>query len=149
MFYGVYRHKLNSRNQLTIPSRFREAIDEERDGKGFYLFRDERDPYLHLYTPAEMRRVVEAARAGSLGRDQDFLRLFFSRFTPVECDPQGRIVIPAEIKDAAGLAQEVVVVGASRRIEIWSAPEWDAYETARKQAYEEKLGHVAEGIFGL
>lgn len=149
MFYGVYRHKLNARNQLTIPSRFREAIDEERDGKGFYLFRGEKDPYLHLYTPAEMRRVVEAARAGSLGSDQDFLRLFYSRFTPVECDPQGRVVIPAEIKDAAGLAQDVVLVGANRRVEIWSAAQWDAYETARREAYEEKLGRVAEGIFGL
>lgn len=149
MFYGVYRHRINARNQLTVPSRFREAIDEARDGKGFYLFHDEKDPYLHLYTPAEMTRVVGSARAGAHGRDQDFLRLLYARFTPVECDPQGRIVIPAEVKAAAALPQDVVLVGANRRIEIWSAEAWDRYEAGKRAAYKEKLGQAAEDIFGL
>lgn len=147
MFFGRFEHRLNIKNQLTIPSSFRAAIDEIKEGKGFRLFVAEKR-CLYLFTPRGIEEVVEQARSKG-GADQDFLRMFYAQIVHVECDSQGRVVIPAAMKEATGIKQDVVLVGAHRRVEIWNPEEWAAYEKEHGTEYEAKLGAIVKDVFGL
>ncbi len=148
MFFGKFEHRLNTKNQVTVPASFRAAIDETREGKGFFLFVAE-SRCLYLFTPKGMEDVVERARSKWGGTDQDFLHLFYSKIVQVECDSQGRIVLPAHMKEAVGIEQDVVFVGTHRRVELWNPAKWQAYEREHVAEYENKLGAVVKDVFGL
>jgi transcriptional regulator MraZ len=148
MFFGTYHHKLNSKNQVTVPSRLRAAVDEGTEGQGFYLFVAESN-CLYLFTPRGIDEVVERARSKWSGSKQDFLRMFYARIAPVECDGQGRIVVPAAMKESVGISKDVVFVGAHRRVELWNPDTWSTYEKSHRDEYGQKLGMVVEDVFGL
>lgn len=147
MFFGRFEHRLNSKNQVTIPSSFRAAVDESKEGKGYRLIVAEKR-CLYLFTPKGIEDVVEQARSKG-GADQDFLRMLYSRIVHVECDAQGRLVIPAHMKEAVGIAQDVILVGAYRRVEIWNPDLWTEYEKQHGADYEAKLGVIVKDVFGL
>ena len=148
MFFGKFEHRLNSKNQVTIPASFRSAIDEAKEGKGFFLFVAE-SSCLYLFTPKGMRDVVEHARARLGAANHDFLRNLYSRIVQVECDSQGRIVLPAAMKSAVGIEQDVVFIGAKERVELWTPEKWQEYEKQHAAEYEQKLGAVVRDVFGL
>jgi MraZ protein len=148
MFFGKFEHRLNSKNQVTVPASFRAAIDEAKEGKGFFLFVAE-SRCLYLFTPRGMEEVVERARSKWGGSDQDFLHLFYSKIVQVECDSQGRVVLPAQMKEAVGIEQDVVFVGTHRRVELWNPAKWQEYEKQHVTEYENKLGAVVKDVFGL
>ena len=77
MFYGIFHHRLNSKNQVTVPLRFREAVDEAQEGKGLFLFMAEKE-CLYLLTPKAMDEVAERARAH--GGKKGFMRVFYCFF---------------------------------------------------------------------
>ena len=61
----------------------------------------------------------------------------------------GRIVLPAHMKAAADIAQDVVFVGARQRMELWNPEKWREYEKQHGAGYEQKLGAVVKDVFGL
>jgi MraZ protein len=148
MFFGTFEHRLNTKNQVTVPASFRGAIDESKEGQGFFLFVAE-SHCLYLFTPRGMEEVVQRARSKWGGSDQDFLHMFYSRIVRVECDAQGRMVVPAPMKEAVGIGQDVVFVGAHQRMEIWNPEKWRAYEKSHAAEYQSKLGAVVRDVFGL
>jgi len=148
MFFGKFEHRLNSKNQVTVPASFRAAIDESREGKGFFLFVGE-SSCLYLYTPKGMKDVVEQARNMLGATNQDFLRNFYASIVRVECDGQGRIVLPTKMKADAGIKQDVVFVGANQRVDIWAPEKWEQYRKETAGAYQAKLNAVVTQVFGL
>jgi DNA-binding transcriptional regulator/RsmH inhibitor MraZ len=58
-------------------------------------------------------------------------------------------VLPAVMKEAVGIDQDVVFVGAHRRIEIWNPGQWDVYRSEHEKEYGQKMGLVAGEVFGL
>jgi MraZ protein len=148
MFFGKFEHRLNSKNQVTVPASFRAAIDESKEGKGFFLFVAE-SQCLYLFTPRGMEEVVERARSKEGSSDQDFLHLFYSKIVQVECDSQGRIVLPVAMKEAVGIAQDVIFVGTHRRVELWNPAKWQEYEKQHAGEYDSKLGAIVKDVFGL
>jgi MraZ protein len=148
VFYGSYHHRLNTKNQVTVPSRLRDAIDEAKEGKGLYLFVAEPN-CLYLFTPLGVQEVVARAQSKWASGQQDFLRMFTSKISPVECDGQGRIVLPAQMKDAVGIGSDVVFVGAHRHVELWSPERWEEYQKQHGADYGQKLDLVVGEVFGL
>jgi MraZ protein len=150
MFFGKFEHRLNSKNQVTVPASFRAVVDPAKEGKGFYLFVAE-SRCLYLFTPRGMEEVVERARSKWASSDQDFLHIFYSNIVQVECDSQGRMVLPAAMKAAVGIKQDVLFVGAHRRVELWNPVRWQEYEKLQAAQYENKLAaaEVEKDVFGL
>ena len=146
MFFGQFQHRLNSTNQVTVPARFREVVAEEERKKRFNLVRSNPD-CLYLYPQAEIEKVVGRMRDSSSAVDPEFRRMLTSRIRPVDMDAQGRIVIPAELKKAAGIETDVVFLGNAERIEIWALDRWTAFEKEREPGYEKKLEEVMDDLF--
>lgn len=146
MFFGKFQHRLNAKNQVTIPARFRQVIPPEETKKGFYLFRSG-SKCLYLYTHSEVERILARLQESSTPEDQDFRRMLMSRITPVDMDSQGRIVIPAELKAAVGIDVDVVFVGNGNRAEIWALERWSTFEREQEVAYERRLEERMDDLF--
>jgi len=120
MFLGEFSHTIDDKGRLTLPSKFRTDL-----GHGVVVTRGV-DKCLFVFTMAEFQKLAD--RIGSMPMTQaearEFSRHFFSGASDVELDKQGRILIPQNLRDYAGMNGDVVVVGVNQRIEIWDAKVW-------------------------
>jgi MraZ protein len=146
MFFGTYAHRLNTKNQVAMPSRLRAQAEREGDELVFYAVPED-DRCVYLYTRGELEKVFAALRAKSMEGVADFRRLFSSRVHPVECDSQGRILLDEELKSAAGIERDVVFVGNAERIELWPAEKWGAYRAEREADYTARMKRTMSELF--
>jgi len=120
MFLGEFSHSVDDKGRLTLPAKFRPEL-----GQGVVVTRGV-DKCLFIFTTEEFQRLAE--RIGELPMTQaegrEFSRHFFSGALDVEVDKQGRILIPQNLRDYAGLDGEVVVTGVNKRIEVWDVNAW-------------------------
>ena len=77
---------------------------------------------------------------------RSFKRTFFSGASPANCDKQGRINIPQNLIDHAGIKRDVVVVGVSDWVEIWDAALWDAYLKKSLESFEKSAEKLTENF---
>lgn len=141
MLAGEYQHALDDKNRLTMPARIREALGER------FMATKGLEKCLFVYPHVEWARVEERLRQVSFTRAdaRQFLRLFFSGAVECEVDKQGRILLPTNLVDYAGLERDVVIIGVASRVEIWSKPEWERY----RQDAEASYAALAESIVDL
>ena len=141
MFLGEAKHRLNAKNQVTIPAQFRSVLSEDERKKGFYLVRPS-DECLHLYTHSEISQRMEQVKAvlRPAGR-----REITRRIRAVDMDGQGRIVIPDDVKKEVGIRKEVVVVGNADRIEIWSPTNLE--RVTRKTSSNKQVTEIMRDLF--
>ena len=120
MFLGEYTHSLDDKGRLAIPARFRVGLAD-----GLYLTRG-LDRCLVIWPPDAWRGMAERLNALSpwRGDARRLQRLFFSGAVNAVPDKLGRVVVPEYLRDYAGLEDEVVLVGVSDRVEVWSAARW-------------------------
>jgi MraZ protein len=123
MFIGEYQHAIDSKNRMIIPSKFREEL-----GSTFVLTKG-LDGCLYAYTMLEWKDIEEKLKKLPLtSKDaRAFTRFFFSGANEIEIDKQGRALIPQNLLEYAGVEKEIVSIGVSTRIEIWSKNKWDDY----------------------
>lgn len=137
MFYGEYEHSLDRKGRLIIPSKFREAMKEHYIEK-FYVTRG-LDKCLFMFSEEEWKAQETKFRALPFTKPdaRKFNRLFFSGATDVEPDKQGRILLPKFLKDYANIKKNVIVIGISNRIEIWSEDKWQEFYNAHADSFED------------
>lgn len=141
MFMGEYHHTLDAKGRLIIPARFRSEL-----GDTFVLTRG-LDHCLFVYPMEEWRNVEAKLRTLPLTKAdaRAFVRFFFSGAVECEVDKQGRIMIPPNLREYAHIDKDVVVVGVSTRVELWSAERWRQFVAEASASYEQ----IAESIVDL
>lgn len=145
MFYGEYRHTLDKKNRLIIPSRFRDAITEMCIDK-LYITRG-LDECLFMFPENEWKAQEGKFKSMSFTKKEarKFNRLFFSGAVEAAPDKQWRILLPDYLKEYASIAKEIMIIGVSNRIEIWDKNKWEEFYKSSKQNYED----IAEGLMDL
>lgn len=126
MFIGEYQHAVDNKNRMIIPSKFREEL-----GARFVITKG-LDGCLYAYTMDEWKIMEDKLKKLPLtSKDaRAFVRFFFSGANEVEPDKQGRVLIPQNLLEYAGIEKEIVSIGVSTRIEIWSKARWDEYNNS-------------------
>lgn len=148
MFYGQYEHALDDKGRLTIPSKLRDILVQVDDGKGMLTRGLEGCIFLFGRSRWErLQRRFESLPTLSAAKVRAFVRLMASGASEFELDGHGRVFIPQALRDHARIDKEVVVIGASEHVEIWSKEGWAAYLEREAQTFEE----TAEGLvdFGI
>ncbi len=125
MFLGQYRHSIDSKGRLTIPSRFRELLLTE----GAFVSQGFEQNLMVRTVPAfeELSKKVEAL-SQTVQNSRLLKRLIFSTAERVEVDKAGRILIPEFLRQSASLQNETVIVGAGDYFEIWAPEIWAKQE---------------------
>ena len=130
---GEYKHNLDTKGRIIVTSKFRELLDEQ-----FVITRG-LDRCLFAYTEDEWSRIEEKLKTLPLTKKdaRKFTILFFSGATNVEIDKQGRINIPQNLREYAGLSKDCTVIGVSSRIEIWDSSSWEDFYTESEDNFED------------
>ena len=133
MFMGEYQHTLDDKGRMIIPVKFREDL-----GSSFVMTRG-LDKCLFVYPRSEWESLEAKLKKLPMTRAdaRSFVRFFFSGATECELDKQGRILIPATLREYATLDRDCVVLGVSNRVEIWSDSVWKQYSTEAAGSFEE------------
>jgi MraZ protein len=128
---GQHRYQLDTKGRIALPAKFREPF-----GEGVYLTLGQ-DGCLFAFPKQEWDRRSQEVRARPLNGQhaRAYARMFFGNAEQVDLDSQGRLVIPQKHRSEVGIGREVLVIGVSDRLEIWSREAWDRYEQAHAGAY--------------
>jgi len=110
LFLGEYDHALDDRGRVTLPRKIRQEIEEREVW--------EKEAAKQLEAP------VTDAKARNLRR------YLFAGAEKVEVDKLGRILLPALLKEYAGVTKDVIVVGAGDHFELWDPGKWKGYAAA-------------------
>lgn len=121
MFLGEFSHTVDDKGRLTLPAKFRPELE-----KGVVITRGV-DRCLYVFTAAEFQLLAERISTLPMTNadSREFSRHFFSGASDVELDKQGRILIPQNLREYAGINGEVIVAGVNKRIEVWGTHAWD------------------------
>jgi len=137
MFYGEFIHSIDRKGRLILPAKFREVAKANFIEK-FFLTRG-LDKCLFMFAEEEWKAQENKFKAVSFTKQESrtFNRLYFSGAVEILPDRQGRILIPQYLKDFAEIKRDVVVVGVSSRVEIWSKEKWEEFYSNSKQSFEQ------------
>lgn len=118
MLTGQYNHTLDSKGRVNFPIRLREEL-----GEHFIITRG-LDNCLFVYSMKEWEQLAAKLRQLPISKSAPLNRFFFAGAAEVEADKQGRVLIPAHLRQFAGLERDVTVAGVSSRAEIWDTERW-------------------------
>jgi MraZ protein len=140
MFMGEYDHTLDPKGRMIVPSKFREELGER------FILTMGLDGCLFAYPQTEWERFVEGLRKLPGTKEaRQLQRHFMARAAEADVDKQGRFLIPAKLRELAGLTKDVVLVGAISKVEIWSKELWEQMDSDDNA--DEVAEHMAE--YGL
>jgi MraZ protein len=121
MFLGQYQHSVDDKGRLMIPARFRESLAD-----GAYVMQGF-DKCLMVMTDAYFKQVYERINAMNLADPLTRLlrRLILATAFEAEVDKVGRILVPANLRSAAGIEGDAIVAGQGDYFEVWTPSEWE------------------------
>lgn len=142
MFLGTYTPRLDDKGRLILPAKFREELSE-----GLVLTRGQ-ERCLYVFSQEEFQRVYEQMRTAPISSKQarDYIRVFLSGASDETPDKQGRITIPATLRDYANFGKELTVIGAGARAEIWDTEVWNAYLREKEEEFSDTDDDVFSGL---
>ncbi|MGO2113121.1 MAG: division/cell wall cluster transcriptional repressor MraZ [Pseudoclavibacter sp.] len=143
MFLGTYSPKLDEKGRLILPAKFRDELEG-----GLVMTRGQ-DRCVYVFSNAEFQDLHDRIRQAPVTSKQarDYLRLLLSGAHAEVPDKQGRVTIPAQLRQYAGLDRELAVIGAGSRAEIWGSAAWNDYVTENEAAFSETAEEVIPGLF--
>lgn len=139
MLMGEYRHNIDDKKRLVIPSKFRSELGNE-----FILTRG-LDKCLFIYSKHEWNKIVDKLKSLPFTQKdaRNFTRFFLSGATVCEIDQSGRISITSPLIEYADITKECVIIGANDRLEIWSKESWETFMTDNIDNFSD----IAENLF--
>ncbi len=121
MLMGRYQNSIDIKSRMIVPSKYREEL-----GYRCVLTRGI-DRCLYLYPLPEWERFMEKLEKlpTSDANARAFVRHFYANAVDCDIDKQGRLIIPQDLREYAGIEKDLVTVGLINKIEVWSKEQWD------------------------
>jgi MraZ protein len=124
VFLGRYQHTIDIKGRLSIPGKYRDIL-AQRYGSGLVVTKDA-ERCLKVHPMEAWKRVAEKIQAipNNDQKVKDYRRFMLGEAVDCTLDGQGRILIPPELREYAGLQRDVVLLGLHDHIEVWSLDRW-------------------------
>jgi MraZ protein len=133
MFYGEFDYKLDEKGRVPVPPKFRNAL---KDGLVLTMGAEK---CITAYTVTEWKRLSTSLTGSSLTRSKmrRLNRALFATAFVAKVDGQGRIALPAPLREYAQIADDVAIVGLNTNLEIWSKELWEEEKNiSQEQAWQ-------------
>jgi MraZ protein len=140
MLYGEYRHSLDDKGRVSLPAKFRAELGERVVvSKGL-------EKCLFVFSTAEFESLLKRLGDMPLGRKEarEFSRFLLAGSADAEVDSHGRILLPAALRDYAGLEKDAVLIGVSTRAEIWRLASYEEFSRRAEGEYEDVAGKLLD-----
>jgi transcriptional regulator MraZ len=138
MFLGTHTPRLDDKGRLILPAKFRDEL------AGGVVVTKGQERCLYVFPIAEFTQIATKLREQPMTHKgaRAYSRVFFASAHDEVPDKQGRVTIPPLLREYAGLDRDLVVIGASTRVEIWDRQGWDTYLAEN----EEDFAGIEEGV---
>lgn len=125
MFRGQNPVTLDAKGRLAMPSRYRERLKDRSDGQ-LIVTVSRSDRCLLIYPMSEWleteRRLMALPSLDPANRRLQMLMV--GHAMEMEMDAQGRVLIPPNLREYAGLTRDAVLIGQANRLELWDEAHW-------------------------
>lgn len=133
VFTGEYRHTIDAKGRIAVPARFRSEL------AGVAFICRWIDGPLAIFPRAAWEELAgQASNLARVGdaRAREFARSLFSTAYELELDGQGRVLLPAGLRELVGLGTDAVVVGLNEHVELWAPDRWASYSAGMNEPDE-------------
>jgi len=134
MFLGEFEYKIDEKGRVPVPPKFRGLL---KDGVTLTPGPEE---CIVAYTPPEWKKVAAELTTGrpiASNKERRLNRAIFATAFTVPVDGQGRIALPAPLREYAGIEDEVIVAGANTYFELWNKEQWESEKAiSQEQAWQ-------------
>ena len=143
MLIGEYEYRVEAKNRVSLPKKFREEIGNKVVVTQGY------EGCLVVVSPKQWEILISDAAAGPFVTEEvrDTSRFLLGGAVEVELDEAGRFVLPKNLKNYAKIKKEVCFLGLGRWVEIWAAEEWmkrKAYIAKQSGAIGKKIARLED-----
>jgi len=131
VFLGTHTPRLDDKGRLALPAKFRSEFE------GGLVITKGQERCLFVFPMAEFSRITELLRSAPVTQRsvRDYSRVFFASASHEVPDGQGRITVPSQLREYAGLSKDCVVIGANSRVEVWDVAAWQSYLDGTEQSF--------------
>ena len=142
VFLGTHTPRLDDKGRLFLPAKFRDRL-----ASGLVVTRGQ-ERCLYVYPMDEFAAVAETMRSAPLTSKavRDYMRMFLSGASDEIPDKQGRVTVPSNLREYAGLIRDCTVIGAGSRVELWDTTAWNTYLASTEQAFADQAEEVIPGL---
>jgi MraZ protein len=143
MLLGTHTPKLDDKGRLFLPAKFRDELSD-----GVVITRGQ-ERCLYVFPAKEFSSIMEKLRQApaSVKDARDYMRVMLSGASDETLDKQGRVSLPALLRQYAGLSKELVIIGVGSRAEIWDAEAWSEYLAKNEESFANQVEEVIPGLF--
>ena len=143
MFLGTHSPRLDDKNRVILPARYRDFLAE-----GLVMSKGQ-DRCVVVWTKDGFAKYAEELAQGkhTVADIRRYTRVLFASAYDDTPDKQGRISLPQQLRDYAGLDRDVVIAGNGATAAIWNAPAWAQSLAAQEQSFSELGEEVVPGLF--
>ena len=136
MYFGESQTVLDDKGRITVSRRFRETMSVL--GHALWYMTRGFDGSLFIFPKEEWDKIRQQAgqRSSMDVKAIQFRRMFFGSVAEVQPDRQGRLSVPAHLREHAGLDKEAVLIGVDDHLELWSKDRWRDYQAAQEDEYK-------------
>ncbi|MCH6256651.1 hypothetical protein MLD52_08845 [Puniceicoccaceae bacterium K14] len=141
IYVGKHQRNLDSKNRLTIPSKWRFDGDTE----DVYLALPDPSGCILVLPPQQVAKLFDKIENQQLSDDdaQELQDKLFSQAVSFGCDKQGRINLPEELLEHSGIVKEAIIVGRMINFRIWSPEKWSNIDP---KANNDDLGKLMKRV---
>lgn len=143
MLLGTHTPKLDDKGRLFLPAKFRDELSD-----GVVITRGQ-ERCLYVFPAKEFASIMEKLRQApaSVKDARDYMRVMLSGASDETVDKQGRVSLPALLRQYAGLSKELVIIGVGSRAEIWDSEAWSEYLAKNEESFANQVEEVIPGLF--
>jgi len=133
LFLGEHRHALDDKGRVIFPARMRDELGPH------VVLQKGIEACVYVFPTKAWEAEVERVQTLSTTKPEArrYRRFFFSQATDERIDKQGRLTIPQQFREYAGLSRDVVVAGVGARVEIWDAAKWETQRSESEDTVED------------
>lgn len=122
---GEFKSTLDVKGRMNFPVKLREEL-----GVSFVISKTIGEHCIKVYSKEDWEGLVESIRKMPQVKTAGIQRFLFGSAFEVEPDKQGRVLIPAPLREYAELKTDIVIVGLEGRAEIWDKQKWDSFNSS-------------------
>lgn len=142
MFLGTYEPRLDDKGRLILPAKFRDQL------QGGLVMTRGQEHCLYIFPMSEFESILDNLRQAPMtSRDaRNYTRVFLSGANDQIPDKQGRVTIPATLRQYASLDREVAVIGSGTRVEVWDLDKWNSYLESNESEFADREDELIPGL---
>ncbi len=140
MFLGEFQHLVDPKGRVILPARFRQELE------GGLIITKGFEECLVVYTPADWKKVVDQLRNLPTTKKEAraLVRNMLSGASSNTLDKQGRVMIPQNLRNYAGLKKDVIVIGVGDRVEVWDKAKWEKYRKETEKGFSQTAEELSD-----